>query len=80
MKTIDDKTKIMSSLNRMKGTEEIFGKSSIREDYTNSERDEIKTWVQKAKDKSEIDPEHIYKVRGDPKNGLRLVSFTRQSK
>ena len=61
MKTIDDKTKIMSSLNRLKGTEEIFGKISIREDYTNSERDEIKTWVQKAKDKSEIDPEHIYK-------------------
>ena len=80
MKTIDDKTKIMSSLDGLKGTEEIFGKFSIREDYTNPERDEIKTLVQKAKDKSEIDPEHIYKVRGDTKNGLRLVYFTRRSK
>ena len=77
MKTIDDKTKVMSCLNRLKGTETQFGRISIREDYTTSEREEIKMWVQKAKDKSSTDPERIYKARGDPKNGFHLVSFAR---
>ena len=80
MKTIDEKTKIMSSINRLKGTEEIFGKISIREDYTTQKGMKSRLGVQKAKDKSEIDPEHIYKVRGDPQNRLSLVSFTRRSK
>ena len=68
----------MVNLNRLKGSVEEFGRISITEDYTNSEREQIKSWVTKAREKSEQDPENIYKVRGNPKNGLRLVSFTRQ--
>ena len=77
MKSVDDKSKIMSNLRHLKGTEEEFGKLSVKDDYTNHEREEIKAWVQKAKAKSENDPDRVYKVRGDPKNGLRLVSFAR---
>ena len=61
---------------RLKGTENELGKISITGDYTNSERDLIKIWVKKAAEKSAQDSNYVYRVRGNPKNGLRLVSFT----
>ena len=78
MKSVEDKSKVMKNLRHLKGTENEFGRLSVKDDYTNTEREEIKSWVQKAKDKSANDADRIYKVRGDPKNGLRLVSFPRQ--
>ena len=77
MKCKTDKEKVMGNLKRLKGTEDDFGKISVSDDYTASEREEIKTWVQKAKDKTALDSDRIYKVRGDPKNGLRLVWFNK---
>ena len=47
MKTEVDKQTIMSRLNRLKGTIDDFG---ITEDYTQSERDLIKSWTEKAKE------------------------------
>lgn len=73
MKSKADKQKIMSRLSRLKGTEEEFGKISITEDYTKTERDLIKSWNANAKKKSSEDDKYDYKVRGDPKNGLRLI-------
>ena len=35
------------------------------------------TWVKKAAEKSAQDSNYVYRVRGNPKNGLRLVSFNR---
>ena len=78
MNTKDDKMKAMNNLRRLKGEEESFGKISITDDYTSSEQEEIKRWFRKAQEKSSENPEKIFKVRGDPKNGLRLVGFTRQ--
>ena len=75
MKSKDDKYAIMSRLGRLKNTEDDFGKISITEDYTQSEREMIKSWSSKAKEKSAGDKDFIYKVRGDPKNGLKLVRF-----
>ena len=60
---------VMNNLKRLKGKEESFGKISITDDYTTSEREEIKRWVKKAKEKSSEDPDKIFKVRGDPQNG-----------
>ena len=77
MKTKVDKQSVMSRLNRLKGTEETFGKISITDDFTQSEREMIKNWSTKAKAKSTADKEYVYKVRGDPKNGMRLVRFKR---
>ena len=77
MKSKDDKEAIMSRLGRLKNTEDDFGKISITEDYTQSERELIKSWSSKAKEKSAGDKDFIYKVRGDPKNGLKLVRFKR---
>ena len=67
----------MGNLNQLKGTEDVFGRISITEDYTELEREEIKSWVNKAKDMSTKDQEHLYKVRGTPKNGLRIIRFPR---
>ena len=70
----------MGNLKRLKGTEDEFGKLSVTDDYTSSERELIKSWVDRAAEKSAGDTEYIYRVRGDPKNGLRLASFARVTK
>ena len=75
MKTRENKDKAMQNLKQLKGKEDDFGKISVTEDYTKSERDEIKSYVEKAKRMSAEDPTKTYKVRGDPKNGLRMVWF-----
>ena len=69
MKTKEDKDKAMGNLRQLKGTEERFGRISVTDDYTKSERDEIKSWVEKAREKTAQDPHKTYKVRGDPKTG-----------
>ena len=79
MKSKNDKDIVMSNLKRLKGTENELGKISITDDYTNGERDLIKIWVNKAAEKSAQDSNYVYKVRGNPKNGLGLVSFTREN-
>ena len=75
MMSKDDKDKAMGNLRVLKGTGDKFGKISVTDDYTNAEREEIKSWVEKAKERSAEDTDKIYKVRGDPKNGLRLIWF-----
>ena len=75
----NDKDIVMSNFKRLKGTENELGKISITDDYANGERDLIKIWVKKAAEKSAQDSNYVYRVRGNPKNGLRLVSFTREN-
>ena len=50
---------------------------SITDDYTATERQLIKDFVNKAREQGRQDASKIFKVRGDPKNGLRIVSFTK---
>ena len=78
MKTKQDKERVMANLKKLKDTEEEYGKIRITDDYTNTEREQIRMWVKKAEEKSSADTERVYRVRGDPKNGLRLVSFLRK--
>ena len=77
MKSSNDKDRVLSNLRKLKGTEEEFGKISVTSDYTKSERDQIKSMVEKAKAQSASNANYIYKVRGTPKNGLRIVSFAK---
>ena len=42
----------MGNLKRLKGTEDEFGKLSVTDDYTSSERELIKSWVKRAAEKS----------------------------
>ena len=78
MDTKECKEKVMSNLKKLKGTEEYFGKISVTEDFTQTERDTIRDWNDKAKAKSDEDKEYTYKVRGDPKNGLSLIRFAKK--
>ena len=78
MKNNQDKWNVMSNLRRLKNYAKEFGKISVTDDYTSGEREQIRCWVKKAEEKSSKDPEYVYRVRGNPKNGLRLVTFTRQ--
>ena len=78
MKTKDAKASVMSNLGLLKGTEETFGKISVTEDYTVSEREKLREFSAKAKEQEKNDPTRVFKVRGDPKNGLRIISYRRQ--
>ena len=78
MKTAKDKDNVLSNLRKLKGTEEEFGKISITSDYTKSERDQIRAMSEKAKAQTESSEDRVFKVRGDPKNGLKIVSFPKK--
>ena len=73
-----DKDNIMSRLVNLKNAEEIYHKISVRDDYTIEEREMIKEWVKKAAQKNKENTQS-WKVRGTPKNGLRLVKITKRS-
>ena len=75
MPTKDSKDEVMNNLRRLKGTEEKFGKISVTDDYTVTERQKIKDFTEKAREQSKQDNTRVFKVRGDPKNGLRVISM-----
>ena len=75
MKTSDDKEKVMGNLRKLKGTEYEFGKISVTHDYSSTDREKIREFATKAKLQGQQDPTRVYKVRGDPKNGLRIISY-----
>ena len=75
MKTKADKEKVMKNLGRLKGTERFFGKISVKDDYTTQEREEIRLLTEKAKQQSTDNSDRIFRVRGNSKNGWKVVSF-----
>ena len=68
----------MKNLGRLKGTERFFGKISVKDDYTTQERENIRQLTDRAKMQSNENPDRIFKVRGDSKNGWKVVSFLRK--
>ena len=78
MKSADDKEKVMSSLKRLKDADAAYHGLSIRDDYTIEERELIRKFVQDAAKRNETENTTAWKVRGTPKNGLRLVKITRR--
>ena len=74
MPSAQEKEVVMKNVNRLKNAADKFRKLSIKDDYTREEREETKTWVANAKDKNEREEysTFVWRVRGCPKNGLRL--------
>ena len=72
----DDKEKVMSNLNKLKNANENLRCISVRDDYTQEERNLLKAMNDEAKKKNEQDNVTHWKVRGSPKNGLRVVKIT----
>ena len=77
MKTTQEKDEIMSRLVNLKNAEEKYRKISIKDDYTLQERLLVKQWLNKAAEKNQAENTNQWKVRGNPKNGFRLVKITK---
>ena len=76
LNNIDDKEKIMSELNKLKNADPTIRRISVRDDYTLEERKLIQTMNEEAKKRNEAEKVTHWKVRGTPKNGLRVVKVT----
>ena len=76
---VREKNKFMQNLKNLKGKEQFKG-ISIRDDYTIAERNIIKEFVIKAKERNDKEDEkYTWKVRGNPKRGLFLKRFLSSS-
>ena len=78
MSNTEEKEIIMKRLVNLRAAEDEFQKLSVRDDYTLEERQLIKVWLQKASEKNKAENTKDWKVRGSPKNGLRLVKLTKR--
>ena len=76
LRNLDDKKKIISNLKKLKNAEESILGISVRNDYTQEERNLIRTMSEEAKRKNEAENVTHWKVRGTPKNGLMVVKIT----
>ena len=75
--TVKDKESVMSNLKNLKGVEG-YGKMSITDDHTKAERELIKYWAIKAKERNAEEPNEsniIWRVRGSPESGICLKKF-----
>ena len=79
LKSADDKRQILSSLNKLKNADASVRGVSVRDDYTIEERKLIRSMHEEARRKNEADHVTHWKVRGTPKNGLRVVKITARS-
>ena len=74
MESLRKKNKVMMSLNKLKNTEcEQLQRISVTDDYTIEEREEIKRWAEKGKDKNQdesCDSKFAWRVRGKPKKRI----------
>ena len=73
-----DKKIIMDNLKKLKDADDVYRCLSIRDDYTLKERELINKYVEEAKQKNETENTTEWKVRGTPKNGLRVMRITRR--
>ena len=83
METKKHKAEFMTKLWKLRYAGPAHKEARITDDYTWEERQEIRRWVKMAKDKNQKDDEqgmkdHVWKVRGTPKSGLRLVQIRKQ--
>ena len=78
MNSVEDKENVLGNLHRLKYASPNLRKIGITDDYTITERKEIKTWWMEAKDRTAADTDgNVWKVHGSPNSGLRLVRFKR---
>ena len=75
MDTEEKRNKISSNLRNLMDIPE-YKTISVNEDYTITKRRMIEDWANKTKKKNESpDSKFVRRVRGSPKNGLRLKKF-----
>ena len=79
LENIEHKNQIMSRLSNLKNAENKYRSTSVRDDYSYEERQLVKKFNEQARSMNtkENPTNFSYKVRGDPKNGLRIVRVTK---
>ena len=79
LENIEHKNQIMARLSNLKNAENKYRSTSVRDDYTFEERQLVKKFNEQARsmNNKENPTNFSYKVRGDPKNGLRIVRVTK---
>ena len=79
LENIEHKNQIMARLSNLKNAENKYRSTSVRDDYTFEERQLVKKFNEQARSMNDKEnPTNFsYKVRGDPKNGLRIVRVTK---
>ena len=77
MESYEQKGQLMSRLWRLKYGLEKFQRTSITEDFTQEERNELKVWVEEAKQRTKKEDKYIWKVRGSPRTTIRLVKMSK---
>ena len=75
MNSVEDKDQIMARLSNLRTAEQQYRNIIVKDDYTPEERDLVKTWHKKAEEKNKAENTKEWKVRGTPKNGLRLIKI-----
>jgi len=78
MNSTENKAQVMSRLVNLKNADELYKSISVKDDYTYEERDIIKQWMQRADESNRRENTTDWKVRGNPKNGLRIVKVTKK--
>ena len=76
-KSESDKDKVFENLNKLKGNE-TYRRINVTDDYTIPERKLVKEMKEQTKLKNSLEPdnsEHVWKLRGCPKNGLQIRRF-----
>ena len=81
MHNVANKEMVMRNLWKLRNSDDKFKKLRITEDYTQEERSLIRSFVEKAKVKSqeESNNQYIWRVKGTTKTGLRLMKFTKRN-
>ena len=75
-----EKSNVMTRLSNLKKAEEKFRRISITDDFTIEERQEIRRFVEEAKQKNAVEEGNFFwRVRGSPKTGLQLRRVLKKS-
>ena len=75
MENTSEKDLVMSRLSNLKTAEDKYKKISVKDDYTPEERTMIRSMNEKAIELNKSENTTEWKIRGSPKNGLRLVKI-----
>ena len=75
MKSSKEKAQIMPRLLNLKNSDQKFKRISVKDDYTVEGIEEIKRYQKQADEKNRSENTTNWKLRGNPKNGLRIVKI-----
>ena len=79
MSNINDKEQVMKRLVNLKNAPDEYRKINVRDDLSLQERNLVKEWIKKAAKRNDEENTDEWRVRGTPKNGLRLVKLTKRT-